>query len=207
MKIKILLLLLLCPFVLAAQRNDAETLLAAAVQRIEADAAVQMTFDYIVYDNGGVEQYADNGTLKLDGERYSLLLSPLKLWCDGKTQWNYIAANNEVYITTADSDEAQLYNPLHLMGLYKKGYDCSLEKENGKSRVTLVAASPEASFGRVVITVDDKSLRPLAMRVFVEGEGCTAVTVTAYKPKCMFDDRVYHCPTEDFPSAEFVDMR
>ena len=92
-----------------------------AIKKIEADAAVQMTFSYSVYDAGGTEQFSDDGSLKLDGGRYALLLSPMKLWCDGQTQWSYMAQVNEVYITDADSQEAQIYNPVYLMGLYKKG--------------------------------------------------------------------------------------
>ncbi len=207
MKTKIFLLLFLCPLLLVAQKNDAVQLLERAVGGIEADAAVQMTFDYSVCDNSGEELFSDNGSLKLDGERYSLLLAPMKLWCDGETQWSYIAANNEIYVTTADSDEAQVYNPLHLMGLYKKGYDCSLEKEAGKNKITLLSTSAEASFSKVVIMLDEKNNRPCAMCVYVDGEGFTSIAVTGYKTKCMFDERAYCCPVEDFPGVEVVDMR
>lgn len=207
MKIRYFFLLLVLPLAMVAQERTAVGVLEQAVNNIEADAAVQMTFDYIVYDDMGIEQYADRGSLKLDGDSYAVLLSPMRLWCDGETQWSYIAANNEVYITEADSDEAQIYNPVFLMNLYKDGYNSAMEVKNGSNVVTLTAASDEPSFEKVVITLDAKTLRPVALRVYVSGQGYTDIAISGYKPKCSFDERVYRCPLEDFPGAEVVDMR
>lgn len=207
MKIRYFFLLLVLPLAMVAQERTAVGVLEQAVNNIEADAAVQMTFDYIVYDDMGIEQYADKGSLKLDGDSYAVLLSPMRLWCDGETQWSYIAANNEVYITEADSDEAQIYNPVFLMNLYKDGYNSAMEVKNGSNVVTLTAASDEPSFEKVVITLDAKTLRPVALRVYVSGQGYTDIAISGYKPKCSFDERVYRCPLEDFPGVEVVDMR
>lgn len=207
MRIKFSIIFLMLPFLLFAQQTAVTELLEQAVMKIEADAAVQMTFSYVLLDEDGNEQFADAGSLKLDGERYSLLISPMKLWCDGKAQWSYITANNEIYITEAGSEEAQIYNPAYLMGLYKKGYDCKMERDGGNNVITLVSASDEPSFEKVVVALDEKTLRPVAMSVYMNGQGCTRITINGYKPGCMFDDRVYRCPLEDFPGAEVVDMR
>ncbi len=201
------ILWLLSPLALAAQSRQAVETLERAIKGIEADAAVQMAFDYVVCDNAGVAQYSDEGTLKLDGNSYAVLLTPMKLWCDGATQWSYMAANNELYITDAGSDEAQIYNPVYLMALYKKGYKCTMEAVGGKSVITLAANGDEPSFDKVVITLDAENMRPQQLRVFMSGQGYTDISINSYKPKCMFDKRVYRCPMEDFPDAEIVDMR
>lgn len=204
---KYILMLLLLPCALLAQERDAKSLLAGAIKQIEADAAVQMLFSYSVYDAGGSEQFSDDGSLKLDGERYALLLSPLKLWCDGQTQWSYMAQTDEIYITEADSEDAQIYNPVYLMGLYKKGYDCSVKTAAGVDVVTLLATDKEQDFEKVVLSLDSKTAQPLDIQIFVAGQGYTAVKINSYKRGCNFDNRVYNCPTEDFPTAEIVDMR
>lgn len=199
-------LLLFLPVALYAQGGNAVAMLENAIKKIESDAAVQMTFTYNVYDAGGALQFSDDGSLKLDGECYALLLSPMKLWCDGRTQWSYMDQTNEVYITDADSDEAQVYNPVYLMGLYKKGYTCSVESVGGKNNITLLAKG-EQDFEKVVLALDAKTLQPVAMQIFVEGQGYTTVDITSYKSGYNFDKRVYACPLEDFPAAEIVDMR
>lgn len=206
MKKILFLFLLFIPLLLCAQSDSAVALLENAIKKIEADAAVQMTFSYSVYDAGGAQQFADDGSLKLDGGRYALLLSPMKLWCDGRTQWSYLAQANEVYITDADSEEAQIYNPVYLMGLYKKGYACSVESAGDKNIITLQSRGEE-DFDKVLLYLDTKTAQPVAMQIFVEGQGYTAVYITSYKSGYNFDSRVYTCPLEDFPTAEIVDMR
>lgn len=206
MKKIIFALLLLFPFALCAQDNEAVVLLENAIKKIKADAAVQMTFSCSVYDAGGAEQFADDGSLKLDGDCYSLLMSPMKLWCDGKTQWSYMSGANEIYITDADSEEAQIYNPVYLMELYKKGYICSAEAAGDTKTITL-NADGEQDFDKVVLVLDAVALRPLSMQIFAEGQGYTKVDINSYKGGYSFDKRVYVCPLEDFPGAEIVDMR
>ena len=202
-----LLLLLLPAAMLTAQDAAAVQLLEKAIAGIKADAAVQMQFDYVIYDESGIEQYADNGSLKLDGDNYTLFVSPMRLWCDGTTQWSYMAAADEIYITEAGSEEAQAYNPVYLMGLYKNGYTSSLKSAAGKSVVTLDAADKGAYLNKVEITLDTKSLRPVALRLYMDGQGSTHVVINDYKPKCRLEKRVYSCPTEDYPSSEIIDMR
>ena len=200
-------LALLFSFSAVAVADDAVALLEKARKNIEADRAVQFVFDYTVCDEEGVALFADNGSFKFDGDRYSLLLGTMKLWCDGVTQWSYINQTDEIYIATADAEEARLYNPSYLMGLYREGYVCSAMKEAGEVCVTMVASDDAQEFEKAVLSLDEKTLRPLSMEVYMSGQGCVKVKIDSYKPKCDFADRVYVCPMEDFPSAEIVDMR
>ena len=206
-KIFFAFLLFVSTFV-AAQERSAVQLLDEAVAKIENEAPVQLLFDYTVYGDNGDKLFADNGSLKLNGNSFALLLTPLRMWCDGETQWSYMADNDEIYISEASSDEAQIYNPVFLMGLYKNGYNASLARENGRAVVTLVpAGSEQFSIEKVVIGLNEETLRPETLRVFMGSQGWVDIAIGSYKPRCMFEKRVYRCPMEDFPSAEVVDMR
>ena len=62
MKKIVFLFFALFPLVAVAQ-GSAEALLEKAVAVIKSDAAVQMDYDYTVYDDDGVIVYSDNGTM------------------------------------------------------------------------------------------------------------------------------------------------
>ena len=203
----LLAILLSFPLSLAAQLEDATVLLGNAIKKIEADAAVLMAFDYTVTSPDGSLIDGGDGSFKLDGNKYSLLLDAMKLWCDGTTQWSYMAQVDEVYIAHADSDEARVYNPAYLMGLYRDGYKCSLARNGGKVLVDMVAGSADQDIDKVRLVIDLETLRPLSMTVSMNGQAAVDVVIKNYKPKCNFDNRVYMCPMEDFPTAEIVDMR
>ena len=114
MKKIIISLLLLFPLFAMAQK-DAAVVLDNVVAAIKADAALQMDYTYTIFDEEGAVVYSDNGTMKLDNERYALDMDNMKIWCDGKTQWSYMKDIDEVYITAAGSDEAQNLSPLYIM--------------------------------------------------------------------------------------------
>ncbi|MBO5807260.1 MAG: hypothetical protein J6Q98_03590, partial [Bacteroidaceae bacterium] len=106
MRKTVILLLLLLPAMAFAQSAAVE-FLDKAVAAMKADAAVQMDYSSTVYDENGKAVQTDKGVMRLDGNRYSLLMDEMKVWCNGKVQWSYMSSVNEIYITDAASDEAQ----------------------------------------------------------------------------------------------------
>ena len=152
MKKIIVLLFALLPSLLFAQK-DANVLLDKAVAKMKADAALQMNYDYTVYDDDDVIVYSDNGTMLLDNGRYSLLMENMKVWCDGKTQWSYMKDIDEVYITDADSEEAQNLSPLYIMEKYRDNCSLSLVSKEGISVVTLKSNDSESEVDKVELYI------------------------------------------------------
>ena len=107
MKRSVILFFAFFPLFAVAQ-NGAVAMLDKAVAVIKSDAAVQMDYDYTVYDDDDVIVYSDNGTMRLDNDRYSLIMENMKVWCNGKVQWSYMKDIDEVYITDADSEEPRV---------------------------------------------------------------------------------------------------
>lgn len=201
--------MLFVPFVLGAQNSqaDASAFLERAVAAIKADAAVQMDYSYKVYDEDKTLLQADNGVMKLDGERYVLLMNDMKVWCNGVAQWSYMADINEIYITEAGSAEAQNFSPLAIMEMYTQDYVLSMEQQGGVVSVVLEAVSPEPEVSSVELLFDRSNNRLTTMFISLRGMGHIAVELTNYSAKCSFPASDYECPLSSFPAAEVVDMR
>ena len=69
-----LFLLLLLPFGGVAQQLDADALLDKVVATMKNDAPLQMDYSYIVYDDDNTVVLRDKGVMRLDGNRYSLVM-------------------------------------------------------------------------------------------------------------------------------------
>lgn len=202
---KILLLIVLLPLSLFAQ--DVESVLDRAVDVLKNDAAVEMDYAYTVYDDDNEAVYNDRGVMKLDNERYSLLMDEMKVWCDGKTQWSYMKEIDEVYITTADSDEAQNLSPLYIIEKYKKEYSVTCAEKGACRLVTMSAADPDAEVSRVELLINNKDFRLAGIVIYMQSQGRVEVMLDNYKAKCNFGKKEYECPLEEFSTAEIVDMR
>lgn len=202
-----LILMLLLPASIIVKAQDAEQVLDKAINKIKADAGVQMNFSYTVFDDENNEVHKDKGVLAIDNDRYSLLLETVMVWCDGTTQWNYMQRTDELYITDADSEDAQNFSPLYIMELYKEGYDASIEKRGDENILTLAAS--EADLYEIVLTLDAKTNVPRSMMLYTETEGYTEVFLDNYQAKRVFTETQFICPLSKFENGdtEIVDMR
>lgn len=214
MKYLISILMLLLPYTLRANGDDAVKLLDKAVAQIKADGGVQMDFEYKVCDANGVSLFSEKGFLYIDNntetkqnERFALHLEQLKIWCNGVVQWNYSAHTNEIYITDADSDEAQNLSPLHIMQLYKQGYNCLMKEKAAEVLVTLTPEDANVEFNEVTVHLAKNSLQPTRMVLDMGDNGTTEIIIKSYKGGCRFNDNQFECPLKQFADAEVVDMR
>ncbi|MBO5787992.1 MAG: hypothetical protein J6R07_04885 [Bacteroidaceae bacterium] len=205
MRKTIILLLLLLPAMAFAQSAAVE-FLDKAVAAMKADAAVQMDYSSTVYDENGKAVQTDKGVMRLDGNRYSLLMDEMKVWCNGKVQWSYMSSVNEIYITDAASDEAQNMSPLYIMEKFRDGFAASMEKKGNATDIVLESAGGDDNINKVLLRFGNGGRLEL-MCIYMAGQGRIEVLLDEYTAHCSFPDSVYECPVEDFPSAEVVDMR
>ena len=199
-------LLLFLPFFASAQVYDADKLLDKAVEAMKKDSPLQMDYSYTVYDETGDEVLEDKGVMRLDGNRYSVVMDKMGVWCDGKTQWSYMLEIDEIYITGASSDEAQNLSPLFIMENYSKGSSKTAVLQDGMAVLTLQSMQ-DNTIEKVELYVDSEAARLKAMNVFMPGQGHIEIMLDKYQIKCNFADDVYRCPVEEYSTAEVVDMR
>ena len=206
MKNIFVLLLFFIPFSGIAQVLDADAVLDKAVAVMNADAPLQMDYSYTVYDEDNSVVVKDNGIMRLDGERYSVVMDKMGVWCDGETQWSYMLEIDEIYITDSSSGEAQNLSPLYIMENYRKGCTKDVKLHDDNLFVTLHAPAG-SEFEKVVLCIDALSYRLESMKVFTPNQGYIEIILDKYQIKCNFASDVYKCPVEEYETAEIVDMR
>ena len=206
MKRILFLFLMLLPLCAVAQ-DKAVALLDKAVAAIRSDAAVQMDYGYTVYDDDGEVVYSDKGTMKLDNERYSLIMEDMKVWCDGATQWSYMREVDEVYVTDANSDEAQNLSPLYIMEHCRDGHSVSATSKGGVVAVALQALGEDSGVDSVLLLIRESDYRLVSMVISMPGQGSVQVDLDGYLPGCGAGDDVFKCPLDQFGASEIIDMR
>lgn len=196
------------PFVLNAADDRAVALLDKAVAVIKADMPLDICFDYFVYDDAGKQTLSDEGRLFMaDGKRYSMIMNPVSVWCDGEKQWNYMSQTNEIYVTSANGDEAQEFSPLYLMQLYKKGYVGRASENDGKFVIILESSDSvdTVDFDKITVTLNAKNMRMESLEM-QHAFGHTIIKVKDYRSKCTHSEDLFRCPVNEYPGAEVIDL-
>lgn len=78
-----------------------------------------MSASYSVKTNQGVM----NGTIVMNGTKFRMLSKDVKCWYDGKTQWTFSTATNEVNVTSPTASELAMTNPMAAAQSFKTGYN------------------------------------------------------------------------------------
>jgi outer membrane lipoprotein-sorting protein len=189
----------------ATQALDAA---AAAYQRsggIEAAFAFQSTKDGQLVESG-------QGTIRLQGGKWALTLPTGKTWNDGRTQWTLSDANDEVYISDAEADGSDIYNPSTYFSLHRKGYQAALGDTNrfqGKpvTSITLTSTNPSDTFARVILYLG-AGYEPLLIRYFTASGGYEGeIVLREYKTGLRLPDKTFVFDAAQYPHAEIIDLR
>lgn len=186
--------------------TEAETVMNRTAEAFRQAGGIKATFT--VRAREGVSE----GTIYLKGEKFVLESAGVKTWFDGRTQWSYVASNDEVNITEPTAEELQSLNPYAWLYMYKQGYKLKMGKNNaaGKSayEVVMNAADPHQDLQCIILYVAKDTYRPLKISMAQRGgKNATLIVVNDFQTGQSYPDRFFTFDKKAYPSAEEIDLR
>lgn len=151
------------------------------------------------------QQMRVSGTVAVKGTKVHAKTPMAVLWFDGKTQWTYLAKNEEVSVTTPTSAQLETINPYTFINMYKTGYSYTMSKASGSYTVHLTATDPKHKISEMFITVDRKSSAPTQVKL-LQGKRWTQFDISGVKAQKL-SDAMFRFSSKDFPNAEVIDLR
>lgn len=146
-----------------------------------------------------------SGTILIKGRKFHATTPAATVWFDGKTQWTYVKNNDEVNVTNPTEAQLQAINPYNFINLYKKGYDCTLNKSGSAYVVHLVGTSASNHIKELFVTIDKQSYHPSQVKLLM-GKKWTIFDITDLKKQAVADSQ-FRFNAKDFPKAEVIDLR
>lgn len=190
----------LLPAVPAAGANtQAQDILSRTSQAYRQAGSVKMTF-------GGSQQ----GELWLKGDRFYLNCGGVESWFDGKTQWSYVASNEEVTVSTPTPEELQSINPFALLNQIQTQFHSLYVgevKENGKSGKKLQLTPLHKGDVTAMTLVVSSTYKPVSIRIKLENGEEQYFSVKTYRTHQNLQDAQFRFPSSKYPHAEVIDMR
>lgn len=103
---KNLVTLIIALLALVAQAQTPQQMLDRAIAALKSAGTVSANY------NVKSSQGSNSGTIIMAGNKYRLVSNEMKCWYDGKTQWTWSRATDEVNITTPTAADLQMTNPM-----------------------------------------------------------------------------------------------
>ena len=199
-KLLTLWMLALLPCCINAQTDaEATEVLDKALAGLSDDSGIRADF-------GGTEK----GFLLLKGEKVDLNNGNNQIWYDGKTQWSYVAQNEEVNISHPTIEEIQAINPYLILMRYKTDFNYTYtgkRTRNGVEGHEIILTPKQAGNRELIRLFISKKHRPLAMKIEQNGQAISEVNITNYQTKQKLVDEMFRFNKSLYPNVELIDMR
>lgn len=208
----VLIALLSLPVIAQQQQSQAKAVLDKTAEAFRKAGGVKADFTVKAVMNGLAEG-AESGSIQLKGEKFVLKTSDIVTWFDGKTQWSYVAKNDEVNVSNPTQEELQQINPYTFLYMYQKGFSYKLGAArtfSGKAvwEVILTAKDKKQELERIVLYVTKDAYEPLYILLQQRGQQTrNEITVTDYQTRQNYSDRIFTFDRKQYPNAEIIDLR
>ena len=208
----VLIALLSLPVIAQQQQSQAKAVLDRTADAFRKAGGVKADFVVKAVTNGLAEG-AENGTIQLKGEKFVLKTSDVVTWFDGKTQWSYVAKNDEVNVSSPTQEELQQINPYTFLYMYQKGFSYKLgttKTFRGKAvwEVILTAKDKKQELERITLFVTKDTYEPLYILLQQRGQQTrNEIIVTSYQTRQNYADSVFAFDRKQYPGAEIIDLR
>lgn len=88
-----------------------------------------------------------SGTIAIKGNKFNARTPQATVWFDGKTQWTYMKASQEVNVSNPTEAQQQSMNPYKFINIYKNGFKLDMKNVAGGWQIHLKATN-QSQIGR-----------------------------------------------------------
>lgn len=182
--------------------NNAISILDKAASKIRS--AKSLIAEYTLTSGGQTV----NGILTLAGDCFQLSSPQVRSWYDGKTQWTYSSHIGEVNITEPTSEDLAQVNPFSILKSFSSNYTASTQKSaKGTSTVLLKAKKKNADISSVLVTVNNSTGYPSAIRLSLDGGQTVNIKINSVIPGGLLPISRFRYNPKDYPGINVVDLR
>lgn len=149
------------------------------------------------------------GSIVINGNKFRLLSKDIKCWYDGKTQWTYSTATQEVNVTTPTAAELSTTNPMAAAQSFKKNFN--MWKASGQipgHYAIMLKPKAKSEISQVYLYLSDGS-NLLHNAHFKMADGTTfTITLTNYKTKSGLPGSTFTYDASLVPAGtQVIDLR
>ncbi len=212
MKLKLLILSLLIPFLGIEAQNNARTILDKASAAYTKAGSLTANFTVDSKEIKTKSTYSLDGVAYMKGDKFKIDIPDATTWFDGKTQWVYVKDTEEVNISEPTAEELQGISPSSVFNIYKKGFDLTYKGEKhltGKTflEVELTPQSKSSGYTKIVVLIDKVTNIFYQITLSDKSGYENVLTIKKMQTGTNLPDKTFTFNKQEYPQAEVIDLR
>lgn len=204
-KLGILLALLLSTMVFAQSDVKAKTLLNEVSEKVKAYKNIDLDFKYELNNVSENINQETKGSVIIEGDKYVLNVLGITRIYDGKTLYNISPEDEEVTISSENTDEEGTITPSKMLSFYEDGYTYKMDiLQNVKGRkiqyVKLNPIDSDSEIKHVLLGIDATTKHIYNLIEIGKSGITTTLTVNSFKTNQSISETLF-----TFDSSKYSD--
>ena len=184
--ILITLILISQTFVFSQNTNDAKKLLDKVNTIAKSYDNISIDFKYVLVNTEENIKQEMRGDVLLQGDKYVLNAFGIKRIFDGKTLYNISPEDEEVTISSENTEDESTITPSKMLSFYKDGYNYEMDivqSVNGRKiqYVKLIPIDSNSEIKNVLLGIDVKTKHIYNLIEIGANNTKTTITVNSFK--------------------------
>ena len=194
---------------LFAQDQVAKDVLDKLSKTTKSYKNIIIDFDFILENKSQNINDKKTGRLEMQEDKFRLVIADQTIINDGKSQWVYLPAMNEVQIMEHNPED-DMMSPNKLFTIYEEDYKYTYvgpESENGK-RLQIIDLFPKESspFIKITLAVDAAQHELNKITILDKNGGAYTYKITTFTTNSN-DLAPFTFNLSDYPNIEVIDLR
>ena len=202
----LIILILLCISPCAIAQPGGNDYLDTVIEQLDSSTGITAHFTLQGKADSGLFM---QGSIKMQGKKFSIHTQDLTTWYDGKTMWTYAASIGEVNITTPTPQELAEVNPYLILDNYKHSFVVKElnSTQRGERLFHLTPTKRNTSINHIILTIATQEMAPIAFEITDNNNNTILVNITDYNNKAHLPASAFTFDKTLYPHADIIDLR
>lgn len=172
--------------------------------------SIQTNFGLIVKESGSSDLHKIGGTFLMQGAKFTFKSNEMDVYFDGKTQWAYMPAVNEVSITTPTEQELAQTNPLALIQAYNAKSTAKFIRNYSAKNAYTVELNPKdkaSDIRKIQVVVSKTTYYPMSIQLVDKKGMISTLALAQFKTGVKTDANTFVFNSSIYKDIEINDLR
>ncbi|MBE9489518.1 MAG: outer membrane lipoprotein carrier protein LolA [Bacteroidetes bacterium] len=185
-KIVIILTLFVSATIFAQNSSEAKALLDEVTAKVKSYENISIDFKYVLNNSEENIRQETRGDVIMQNDKYVLNILGITRIFDGKTLYNISPEDEEVTISSENTEDENTITPSKMLSFYENGYNYSMDiiqNVNGRKiqYVKLVPIDSKSEIKHVLLGIDIKTKHIYNLIEIGSNDTKTTLTVNSFK--------------------------
>ncbi|HZK68119.1 MAG TPA: outer membrane lipoprotein carrier protein LolA [Paludibacter sp.] len=172
--------------------------------------AIKTNFKLAISEKSNSQTQVSMGTFTIKGNKFVLEMVDMKVYFDGKTQWAYVAKNNEVSITEPSEKELSETNPMAILSGFKAKSIIRFSSKVKSAQNYCIEMTPKVKsqdIAKIEVQIAKSNGNLYSIKLINKNGSASLLSLTNFQKNVKVADAIFVFNSAKYKGVEVNDLR